>query len=288
MKLGDIEWHLVSDGTFRLDGGAMFGVVPKPLWEKKAPPDERNRITLGTNALLIRSGGLTVLVDAGIGRKETGRFPEIYGVGNETDIVTSLAAHGVRPGDVDLVVYTHLHFDHAGGATRLDEDGRAVPVFPNAQHLIQHDELQDAESPTDRSRASYLPDNWEPIREAGLLEVVFGGMEIAPGVSTVILQGHVRSLSAIAIESGNQKVFYPTDNMPTSAHVPPPWLMGYDLYPLETLASKESFLPAALDEGWILAFEHDPVVGAAKVHRAKKGYDLEVVLPSPLSGDARG
>ena len=283
MRTGSVEWHLVSDGTFRLDGGAMFGVVPKPLWERKSPPDERNRITLGLNALLVRSGGKTILVDAGIGRKEGEKFSEMFAIGNETDLVSSLAALDVAPEDVDLVVYTHLHFDHAGGGTARNAEGEVEPVFPNARYLAQRAELEDAESPTVRSQASYLPGNWAPLREAGQLDVIEGETELAPGVRTVLLKGHVRSLTGIAIESGDEKVFYPSDNMPTSAHVPVPWVMGYDLYPLDTVASKESFLPQAIDEGWTIAFEHDPRVGAARIHRDGKRLEVETVLEAPGS-----
>jgi glyoxylase-like metal-dependent hydrolase (beta-lactamase superfamily II) len=281
MRTGSVEWALVSDGSFRLDGGAMFGVVPQPLWARQSVPDEQNRIRLGLHPLLVRSGGRTILVDCGIGRKEKGRFPEIFAVGDETDIVRSLAEHGVAAGDVDTLVYTHLHFDHAGGGTRLDADGRAVPVFPNARHVVQRAELDDAENATERSRASYLPENWKPIRAAGLLDVVDGETELAPGVRTFQMKGHVRSLTGIVIESGAEKVVYPSDNMPTSAHVPVPWVMAYDLYPLDTVAFKEEFLPQAIDEEWTVVFEHDPEVGAVKIGRDGKRFDLEEVLSAP-------
>jgi glyoxylase-like metal-dependent hydrolase (beta-lactamase superfamily II) len=281
MKTGTIEWHLVSDGTFLLDGGAMFGVVPKPLWSMRAPADDRNRITLGVHPLLIRAGGKTVLVDAGIGRKEKGRFPDLYGVGDETDIVTSLAGHGISPEDVDIVVFTHLHFDHAGGATRLDEEGRVVPVFPNARHLVERNELFDAENPTVRSRASYISDNWAPLENAGLLEVVEGDLEIVPGVTRRVMKGHVRALVGVLLDSDGERAFYPTDNMPTAAHVPPPWVMGFDLYPLDTVAFKESFLPQAADEEWTVIFEHDPDIGAARIQRKDKGWEIEPVLDAP-------
>ena len=277
MKTGALEWHLVSDGTFRLDGGAMFGVVPKPLWERKTAPDERNRITLGTNCLLIRAGGRVVLVDGGLGRKEPAKFRDIFGFGEETDLVTSLAAHGVAPEQVDVVVCTHLHFDHAGGLTRI-VDGESTPVFPRATHLLQRAELEDALHPTVRSSASYFPYNWEPLQRAGLLELVDGGVDVVPGVRTQVLKGHIRALQGVVLESGGEKAFYPSDNVPTSAHVPVPWVMGYDLYPLDTVASKESFLPQAADEGWTLIFEHDPRVGAARIHRGEKGFEVEPVL----------
>jgi glyoxylase-like metal-dependent hydrolase (beta-lactamase superfamily II) len=284
MRTGHVEWALVSDGTFRLDGGAMFGVVPKPLWAAKSPPDERNRIRLGLHPLLIRAGGRTILVDCGIGRKESGRFPEIYGVGDETDLVRSLAELGVAASDVDTVVYTHLHFDHAGGGTRRDADGRIVPAFPRARHLVQRDELDDAERPTDRSRASYLPDNWRPVRDAGLLDVVEGETELAPGVRTFLMKGHVRCLTGVVIEAAGEKVVYPSDNVPTSAHVPVPWVMAYDLYPLDTVAFKEQFLPQAIDEEWTVVFGHDPEVGAVKIRRDGGKLALEEVLHAPDCG----
>jgi glyoxylase-like metal-dependent hydrolase (beta-lactamase superfamily II) len=295
MRTGAIEWHLVSDGTFRLDGGAMFGVVPKPLWERRSPPDERNRIILGTNCLLVRTAGKTVLVDAGVGRKDSAKFRDLYGVGDETTLVRSLAEHGVRPEDVDVVVCTHFHFDHAGGLTRLDGDGRAVPVFPRATHLVQAAELDDALHPTVRSAASYFPANWEPLRQARLLETVEGSVEVAPGVRTEVLKGHIRALQGVSLESGAAKAFYPSDMVPTSAHVPVPWVMGYDLYPLDTVAFKEALLPVAAQEGWTLIFEHDPRVGAARIHRTARGFEAEAVAPAPLApgrpdavGEARG
>ncbi len=282
MKIGAIDVDLLCDGTFRLDGGAMFGVVPKPLWEKKAPPDASNRILLGLHPLLIRTAGRVILVDTGIGRKETGRFPEMFAVGGEIGVVESLARFGIAPDDVDTVVCTHLHFDHAGGGTRRTEDGRVVPTFPKARHLVQRVELHDAEHPTLRSRASYFPDNWVPLREAGLLEIVDGEMEIAPGVRTLLMKGHIRALQGVVVASQGMRALYLADAIPTSAHVPAPWVMGYDLYPLETLAFKESILPRAVEEEWILFFEHDPVVGAARLRRDGRELIVQELLPAPV------
>ena len=284
MNTGSIEWHLVSDGTFRLDGGAMFGVVPKPLWQKRAPSDERNRIRLGTNCLLLKTAGRVVLVDNGIGRKENAKFRDLFGVADDARLVDSLAAHGVTPEDVDTVVYTHLHFDHAGGGTRM-EDGRAVPVFPKARHVVHATELADAENPTVRSAASYFPDNWVPLREADLLDIVTEEIEVVPGVRTFVRPGHVRALTGILIESDGEKAVYPSDNMPTSAHVPVPWVMGYDLYPLDTVATKLGFLDQAIEEEWTFIFEHDPEVGAAKVRRDGKRLVVESVLDAPTASD---
>jgi glyoxylase-like metal-dependent hydrolase (beta-lactamase superfamily II) len=282
MKIGAIDVDLLCDGTFRLDGGAMFGVVPKPLWEKKSVPDASNRILLGLHPLLVRTNGRVIVVDTGIGRKETGRFPEIFAVGGETDVVSSLAQHGLGANDVDTVVCTHLHFDHAGGGTRKDEDGRIVPTFPRARHLVQRTELTDAEQPSARSRASYFPDNWAPIRDAGLLDVVEGEIEVAPGVRTLLMKGHIRALQGVVVESEGTRAVYLADTIPTAAHVPAPWVMGYDLYPLDTLAFKERILARIVDEGWILFFEHDPVVGAARLHREGREIAVEELLPAPV------
>ena len=282
MKTGSLQWDLVSDGTLGLDGGAMFGVVPKPLWEKKFAPDDRNRIRLGLNALLVRTEGRVILVDTGVGRKEPGKFRDLYAVGGERSLVDSLAELGVTPADVDTVVYTHLHFDHAGGGTRLEGD-RAVPVFPNARHIVQRAELEDAQSATVRSQASYLPPNWEPIREAGLLDVVEGEIEVVPGVSTFVRQGHVRALTGIRLESEGEVAIYPSDNLPTSAHVPVPWVMAYDLYPLHTVAAKEALLPEAVEHGWTIIFEHDPRIGAGRIHRDGKRLEVESLLEAPTA-----
>lgn len=288
MKTGAVQWDLVSDGSFRLDGGAMFGVVPKPLWEKQAAPDERNRIRLGTNCLLIRTDDRTILVDTGIGRKESEKFRDIYGVADETNLVASLAALGVTPADVDVVVYTHLHFDHSGGGTVRDADGQVVPVFPNARHLIHATELHDAQHATVRSAASYLPENWEPLSKAGLLDLVDEETQLAAGVRTFVRPGHVRAMTGIMIESDGETAIYPSDNMPTSWHAPIPWVMGYDLYPLDTVATKEELLPQALDEGWTVIFEHDAEVGAATLHRDGKRLHVEMTLAAPTAtADAR-
>jgi len=288
MNLAGIELDLLSDGTFRLDGGAMFGVVPKPMWEKKTPPDSLNRIHLGLHPLLIRTKGRVILVDSGIGRKEKGKFTEIFAIGGETDVVSSLARFDLTPEDVDTVVCTHLHFDHAGGGTRLAEDGRIVPTFPKARYLVQRIELDDAEHPTLRSRASYLPDHWVPLREAKLLELMDGEFEVAPGVRTVVMKGHIRAQMGVVVESGPTPAFYACDMIPTSAHLSIPWIMGYDLYPLDTLAFKERWVPRLADEGWILFFEHDPKIGAGKVHRDGKDWALEEILPAPVHESAAG
>lgn len=283
MRFGSIEVDLLCDGTFRLDGGAMFGVVPRTLWQKKVPTDAHHRILLGLHPLLIRTAGRVILVDTGIGRKESGKFTEVFAVGGETDVVQSLASFGLRPDDVDTVVCTHLHFDHAGGGTHREEDGRVVPTFPKARYLVQRVELEDAIHATSRSRASYFPENWEPLREHGVLELVDGEFEVAPGVTTVLMKGHIRALQGVHVASGGAQAFYSADTIPTLAHVSLPWVMGYDLYPLDTLACKASILPRMADEEWVLFFEHDPRVGAAKIRREGRDFVAEPVLEAPAA-----
>lgn len=287
MKVGAFDVDLLCDGTFRLDGGAMFGVVPKPLWEKKTAPDASNRILLGLHPLLVRTKDRVILVDTGIGRKETGKFAEIFAVGGETDVVASLARFGLAPEDVDTVVCTHLHFDHAGGGTRRSASGSVVPTFPRARHLLQRVELHDATHATARSRASYFPENWEPLAAAGLLDLVDGEFEVAPGVRTVLMKGHIRATQGVLVTSEDAGAIYTADTIPTSAHVPAPWVMGYDLYPLDTLAFKERILPRIVDEEWTLFFEHDPVVGAARLHRDGQGFAVEPVLEAPAAAFRR-
>ncbi len=237
----------------------MFGVVPKVLWERKFPADEKNRIALATNCLLVRGPGFTVLVESGLGTKWQAREREIYAIDNPPDLTGSLAARGVRAGDVDALVLSHLHFDHAGGATRL-EDGFPVPVFSNAILHVQSGELAHARAPHERDRASYDPRDWEPYAARGRLEALEGEAEIRPGVRVVPLPGHNAGMQAVRIDSGGRTAFYFADALPTAAHVPLPWIMGYDLYPVELLDNKRRLLSQAAREGWLCIFEHDPDV----------------------------
>ena len=262
--LGDIELISVSDGFFRLDGGAMFGVVPKPLWEKKAPADERNRITLAMRPLIIR-GVRTMIVDAGLGDKENEKFCDIYGVERARNLDHTLAEAGLTVEDIDIVLASHLHFDHAGGFTIRDAGGRVRPRFPRAQYIVRRGEWDDATHPHARNRASYLMDNYVPLAEASVLQMVDDDQTIMPGVRVRRTGGHTMHHQMIAIESGGKTAAFVADLMPTTAHLPDPWLMGFDLYPMDTLAAKNQFVRDAVEKHTLLFFEHDPLVAAGYI-----------------------
>ena len=253
----------IDAGSLRLDGGAMFGVVPKPLWERRAPPDERNRIHLAMRCLLIQTPDLNVLVDTGLGNKESDRFRDIYGVANDgspTRLEDSLASAGIAPDEIDVVINTHLHFDHAGGNTVAGTDGAVGAAFPRARYIVAERELAFARSGNERARASYLAANYELLVEEGRAETVADGAELMPGISYVHTRGHTPHHQSVLVDLGDTRLLYLADLAPTRAHLPLPWIMGYDLEPMETLESKRALLTRAAREGWLLAFEHDPSV----------------------------
>ncbi len=263
MKFGQLEIFLLSDGRFRLDGGAMFGVVPKTLWERQMTPDSRNRITLGLNCLLVRAAGKTILVETGAGDKFDAKWQDIYGIEHTVSLLDSLRACGVGPDEVDIVVNTHLHFDHCGGNTRRDSDGRAIPTFSRARYIVQRGELEHARQPTERDRASFLAENFEPMAASGQWSLVEGDAEIAPGVELVRLPGHTRDMQGVRLTSAGRTAIFFADLVPTRAHLPFAWIMGYDLYPLTTLEQKKRWIPEAVRNEWLCFFAHDPDVRAA-------------------------
>jgi glyoxylase-like metal-dependent hydrolase (beta-lactamase superfamily II) len=269
MQLGPFELLSLSDGTFRLDGGAMFGVVPKTLWEKRAAPDERNRILMGVRPLLIRGGGRHILIDAGIGDKMSPKEQEIYGFDRREHLDHSLATHGLTAGDIDLVIASHLHFDHAGGFTHM-EAGVPRPRFPRARYVIRRGEWEDATHPNERNRASYLLQNYQPLQDAGVLDLHEGDGELLPGISAWRTGGHTMHHQLIKIEADGRTAVFAADLIPTIAHVDTVWIMGYDLYPMDTLAYKKQFVREAIDREYVIFFEHDPKV-AAGIIREKDG-----------------
>lgn len=259
MQFGDYRVEIIPDTEFRLDGGAMFGVVPRNLWSKFCPPDDQNRIRLNMNCLYLEAGSERILVDTGIGEKWSEKQSAMYGIERERPLRESLQAiSGTAPEEITIVINTHLHFDHAGGNTVLNEQGRAVPAFPNARYLVSREEFEHAEAPTERDRASYLPDNWRPLQETGQLELKEANYEVVPGLSMETHAGHNRSMQCARLERGGQTLFGFADVVPTRAHVQFAWIMGYDLYPVETLATKKKLLPQAAREGWYCLFYHDP------------------------------
>jgi glyoxylase-like metal-dependent hydrolase (beta-lactamase superfamily II) len=267
MKVGDIEIRVLVDGYVRLDGGAMFGVVPKPLWEKRIPADERNRIRIAMNCLLIRTAGKWLLVETGAGDKWDAKLQDIYGLEGGprgARLPERLAARGVRTEDVSLVINTHLHFDHAGWNTRA-VGGKVVPTFPNARYIVQAGELEHAKRPTERDRASYLEENFAPVEAAGQFWPLEGDREVAPGVEVVRVPGHTRDMQCVRITGGGKTAFFFADLVPTTAHLPLPWIMGYDLYPMTTLENKKKWIPEAVRGDWLCLFAHDPKTPAARL-----------------------
>jgi len=279
MHIGGYDIHPVETGRFALDGGAMFGVVPKPLWEKTNPPDEKNRITLAARALLLKGEGRTVLIDTGNGGKLNEKLASIYRVDTSgSDLASSLARYGVSPEAVTDVILTHLHFDHAGGSTML-LNGESVPAFPQARYYVQAEHWRAAAAPTERDRASFFPEDFLPLRERGVIEFTEGEGEILPGVEVRLVHGHTAALQCPLISDGRTTLFFCADLVPTAAHLPLPWIMAYDLRPLVTLEEKRRLLTLAADEDWILFFEHDPALAAARLSRTDKG----IVLGEPLT-----
>jgi len=274
MRVGDFELHLASDGEFRLDGGAMFGVVPRALWERAKPPDDRNRIRMTANCLLIEGRDRLILVDTGIGDKNDDRFHDMFAVDTSGKrLLESISDCGFAPEDVTDVVLTHLHFDHCGWNTRRI-DGELRPTFAEARYWLEEGEVEHARNPNARDRASYLPENWEPLFDAGVVELFRDEAEPVSGVRVVRAPGHNADMCIVLVD-GNAEgiagaVFF-ADLVPTSAHVAYPWIMSYDLYPMLTLENKEAWIPRAACEEWLCIFEHDPEVPAGYLVERKPG-----------------
>lgn len=262
MRLGAFELDILSDGTFALDGGQMFGVVPKVLWEKQLAADERNRVRLGLTCLLVRTGNHNVVIETGIGDKYDAKFAGIYAVAHTHTLPGDLKVRGVATDEVDLVINTHLHFDHCGWNVRRDGD-RLVPTFPRARYFVQRGEWEHALQPTERDRASYMEKFFGPAeRQTEFLE---GDAEIIPGVSVEVMPGHTRHLQCVRVESEGQQAYFISDLVPTRAHLAYPWVMSFDLYPLETLANKQRLLPRLCDQGALVIFPHDAASPCARL-----------------------
>ena len=275
MTIGGYRVHAIETGRFGLDGGAMFGVVPKVLWERSDPADQRNRIDMAARALLLVGNGRVILVDTGNGDKLPEKLREIYKIetGGST-LRSSLEVLGIRPADVTDVILTHLHFDHAGGATVRQGD-RLAPAFPNARHYVQREHWEAALSPTERDQASFFRDDFLPLHEQGVLHFTDGDGEILPGISVEVFYGHTTALQCPVISDGKDTLIYCADLVPLSAHVQLPWIMAYDLRPLMTLEEKRKILARAAAERWVLFFEHDPRVAAARIALGEKGYVVQ-------------
>jgi methylmalonyl-CoA epimerase len=272
--VGDLELISVDDGFFGLDGGSMFGIVPKVLWAKKEPPDDRNRITLAMRPLIVR-GARTMLIDAGIGDKEDAKFNDIYGVKRSRNLDHALAEAGLSPEDIDVVVATHLHFDHAGGFTVRDASGRIRPRFPRAQYIVRRGEFEDATHPHARNRGSYFANNYVPLAEAGVLQMVDEDATIMPGVKVRRTGGHTMHHQLVAIESGGKTAAFPADLLPTTSHLGDAWIMGFDLHPVDTLTAKQRFMADAAANNTLVFFEHDRAVAAGYIREQAGGRYVE-------------
>lgn len=275
MKLGNLEFHIISDGHCYLDGGAMFGVIPKPLWEKKAKPDARNRIQLAMNCLLVCAGGKRILIETGAGTKWSHKLRDIYGF-DGSRLLNGLRHHGLSAEDIDVVVDTHLHFDHCGGNTRVEKD-KVVATFPNARYVVQRGEYEHAVNPTERDRASYFSDNYVPLKEAGKLSLLEGDRAIAPGVELIRVPGHTAHMQCVKLSAGGKTAFAFADLVPTTAHLPLPWIMGYDLYPMQTLENKKKWIAQVVREEWLALFVHDPATPAGHVRERDGKWEVDPV-----------
>lgn len=283
-KIGALTVHAIQAGGQKLDGGAMFGVVPKPLWQKRIPADERNRIQLGMRCLLIEHPSGLILIDTGAGNKEDDKFKDIYGLENggvrgATMLEDGLAQIGVRPDDVVIVINTHLHFDHAGGNTRSRADGGVDISFPNATYIVKRGEYEYATHTNERTSASYFERNYTPVEAAGKIEFVSREKEIVKGIRVIPTPGHTPFHQSILIESAGERALYLGDLAPTAAHLPLPWIMGYDIEPLVTLETKRRVLKQAMEEDWLLIFEHDASTAWGRIEHDGKAYRLREGSP---------
>ena len=274
--LGDFELTVFSDGTYPLDGGAFFGVVPKVMWSKKVSADERNYVAAGLNSLLVRTGKQTVLIETGMGNKLSDRMIKFYG--QPAKLLDNLAAAGIAPEDIDIVINSHLHFDHCGWNTVRDKNGKIVPTFPRAKYYAPEGEWQYARNPSERDSISFIPENYDPLVESGQMTLLKGGEQIVPGISVQTFRGHTAHMQAIIItgrpgvQTGEESVAcYISDLIPTTAHIDLTWGMGFDLYPLDTIQSKKEYYARAIPEKWLTVFTHDPKTPWAYVAKDESG-----------------
>ncbi len=268
LSLGDFELEMFTDGTYWLDGGAFFGYIPKVMWQRKMYPDDMNRLVTGLNSLLIRTDKHTVLVETGIGPKLQEKQQRIYG--NSARLLDNLKAGGVDPEEIDIVINTHLHFDHCGWNTHY-KDGRPVPTFPRATYYTQEGEVAHGHLQLERDRVSYMTDNYDPLVESGQMKLLRGNGQIVPGIDVKIFPGHTEHMMGVILESGGKKACYISDLIPTTAHLDLTWGMGYDLFPLDTIESKKRFYAEAVPEQWLVIFTHDARTPWAYVEKTGEG-----------------
>lgn len=276
MKIGDYEIYSVTTGLFGLDGGAMFGVVPKPLWSRTNPADESNRIQMCTNSLLLDNGKKKILIDNGVGHKMSKKLNEIYAVDySKFTLLESLKKINVKPEDITDVILTHLHFDHAGGSTYYDEEKQLKITFPNAIHYVQKKHYEWAVNPTERDKASFFNNNFELLVKNKVLNLIDGEFKFDNSINLLPVNGHTRDMQMVKISDDDNTILYTADLIPMSAHIPLPYIMGYDLFPLVTLEEKRKYLTEAVQNDWIIFFEHDPFLKSAKITSNDKGFFIK-------------
>jgi glyoxylase-like metal-dependent hydrolase (beta-lactamase superfamily II) len=273
--LGDFELTIVSDGTYVSDGGAFFGVVPKTMWSRKIVADEENRIVVGLNSLLVRTGKKNILIETGIGNKLPEKLVGVYG--QPARLLDNLHAAGVAPEDIDIVINTHLHFDHCGWNTVRRGDKFAA-TFPNAKYYVQEKEWEHGRLQLERDAISYMSPNYDPLLENGQMVLLSGDLELLPGISVRVFPGHTANMQAVIVESGGKRACYISDLIPTSAHLHPTWVMAFDLYPLQTIESRKRYYAEAIPEKWLTVFTHDPTTPWAYVANDQRGKFLATKL----------
>ncbi len=282
MKIGKYELHAVETGSFGLDGGAMFGIIPKPLWSKFNPADEQNRVSLNARNLLLKSDSRKILIDTGIGSDWDDKFRQIYRLDqSQNTLFSSLEKLGVEPSEVTDVLLTHLHFDHTGGSTFL-KDGNWVPTFPNAKYYVQKKHFEWAVNPTERDRGSFIQNRFMPLHKEGLLHFVDGDLRFDDEIEFITINGHTFSQQMIKIDDSSNTVLYCGDLFPFTTHVPVPYVMGYDLQPLITVQEKKKILPLAVEQNWKFFFEHDPEVLMATVAESQRGFSIDKVFTETI------
>ncbi len=278
MNVGSYEIHSIETGRFALDGGAMFGVVPWVFWSKTNPPDSRNRITLAARCLLLIGNGKIILVDNGNGSKWSEKLKDIYRLDtSQFGLEKSLAKRGIAPNDITDVILTHLHFDHCGGSTKI-ENGKVAAAFPNAVYHVQREHWNLAQRPTEKDRGSFMKEDFMLLHENGMLKLIDGEKELFPGVRMIVCNGHTSAQQLPLISDDSTKVLFCCDLVPTASHIPFPYIMGYDVRPLVTLEEKKKILPRAEKEGWILFLEHDPDTEAVTLKQGEKGLVVDKKL----------
>ena len=267
ISIGDFELIALSDGAYRLDGGAYFGVVPKTLWSKRVTADANNRVLSGLNSVLVRTGEKNILIETGIGNKLSEKMVQIYG--QPAKLLDNLSAAGLAPEDIDIVINSHLHFDHCGWNT-VRRNGSIAPTFPNAKYYAQEGEWNHAHE-NQRDGVSYFTENYDPLVEGGQMQLLRGNQEILPGISVEVYPGHTRDLQAIMVRSGGKTASYISDLIPTSAHLDLNWVMAYDLYPMESIESRKRYYSRAIPEHWLTMFTHDHQVPWAHLEKDERG-----------------